>query len=267
MRLASAAERVVVARSAAALRLAGAALVLVALLALPSTAMAQGKKVQNKPYIDLRPFHFGVVVGMHLQDMEMLNVGPQTVVADDGTTTQLVTCDQDRWDPGFNVGVLGEWRMNDNFYFRLSPTLYFGNRHLMFTNLTTTLENGQPITQTQDMKSVYVAAPMDLIFAAPRFNNRRPYVLAGINPMLNLSGKDSDYLKLKRYDLLFEVGVGCNMYMPFFKLRPELKFCYGLINSLDTNHASTLKDDNMRIYSSAVSRATSKMIVLSFYFE
>ena len=71
-------------------------------------AMAQGSAVQNRPYTDLRPFHFGVVVGMHLQDIEFVNVGPQTIVADDGTSMQkVIACDQDRWDQGFNVGVLG----------------------------------------------------------------------------------------------------------------------------------------------------------------
>lgn len=37
-------------------------------------AGAQGTKVQNRPYTDLRPFHFGVLVGTHLQDMEFENV-------------------------------------------------------------------------------------------------------------------------------------------------------------------------------------------------
>ena len=67
-------------------------------------AMAQGKTVQNRPYTDLRPFHFGVVVGMHLQDIEFMNVGPQIITGADGTTAEkVITCDQDRWDPGFTV--------------------------------------------------------------------------------------------------------------------------------------------------------------------
>ena len=34
------------------------------------TATAQERKIQNKPYIDLRPMHFGILVGMNLQDIE-----------------------------------------------------------------------------------------------------------------------------------------------------------------------------------------------------
>jgi hypothetical protein len=33
------------------------------------TANAQERKPQNKPYIDLRPMHFGISVGFHMQDI------------------------------------------------------------------------------------------------------------------------------------------------------------------------------------------------------
>ena len=85
--------------------------------------------------------------------------------------------------------------------------------------------------------------------------------------MLNLSGKDSDYIKLKKYDVFLELGLGCDFYLPFFKLRPELKFCYSLINSLDTKHPDNLRDKNMLMYAKSVKEAHSKMVVLSFYFE
>lgn len=60
-------------------------------------AIAQERTVENRPYTDLRRFHFGVFVGAHLQDIELNNIGPQTVTAEDGTTRQvLITADQDR---------------------------------------------------------------------------------------------------------------------------------------------------------------------------
>lgn len=229
---------------------------------------AQNTVVQNRPYTDLRPFHFGVVVGTHFQDIEFNNIGPQIITAEDGTTMEkLITTDQDRWDNGFTVGVLGEFRLSENFAFRIAPAMYFGTKHLTFHNHTDKLENGEPIVQTQDLKSIYVSSALNLIFAAPRRNNYRPYVMTGLNPMINLSGKDEDYIKLKKYDCFFEVGMGCDFYLPFFKLRPELKFCYSLINSLDTDHASKIKDKNMLMYTNSVNEARTKMFVLSFYFE
>ena len=231
-------------------------------------SQAQERRVQNRPYTDLRPFHFGVMIGTHFQDMELLNAGPQIITNDDGTTTEaIVSADQDRWDTGFNVGVLGELRLNTHFQLRVAPAMYFGTRHLTFINHSDVDPDGKPREQKQQMKSAYISSAVDLIFAAPRFNNHRPYLMAGLNPMINLSGKSSDILKLKRYDMYAEIGVGCDFYLPFFKLRPELKFMYGISDALDKNHAKELRDKNMLKYTNSVKEAHTKMIALCFYFE
>lgn len=239
---------------------------LLVLLALP--VVAQDRTVQNRPYTDLRKLHFGVLVGAHLQDLELVNVGPQTVTTEDGgTQTMEIACDQDTWDPAFQVGVLAELRLSETFQFRVAPAMYFGSRHITFKNYSVADERKSYTEKTQQLKSAYISCAFDLIAAAPRFNNHRPYFMIGLNPTMNLMGKDQDYLKLKRTDVFLEAGIGCDFYLPFFKLRPELKFMYGLTNSLDTSHPSTLRDDAMRPYATSVSKARSKMICLTFYFE
>lgn len=232
------------------------------------TGMAQERTAQNKPYIDLRQLHFGILIGMHLQDIEFQNVGPQTITAEDGSqSVQTILCDADNWNPGFSVGVTAEVRINANLSARLTPTMHFGAKHLTFRNLSQLDENGRPRETTQDMKNTYISVPLDLKFSAPRFNNHRPYIMAGINPMINLTGKEQDIIQLKRYDTFVEVGLGCDFYLPFFKLIPELKFCYSLTNSLDKSHSDNLQDINMRAYANSVTAGHSKMIVLTFYFE
>lgn len=241
---------------------------IICLTLLPVALLAQERTVQNRPYTDLRDLHFGVLVGTHLQDLEFVNVGPQTITNDDGITQQvIVSTDQDRWDAGFNVGVLAELRLSTHFQLRVAPAMYFGARHIMFRNYSLLKENGAPTERRQDLKTAYVSSAFDLIAAAPRFNNHRPYVMAGLNPMVNLSGKGNDYLKLKKFDAFLEVGVGCDFYLPYFKLRPELKFMYGLTNCLNTNHDKDIRDKSMLPYTNSVNSARSKMIVLTFYFE
>ena len=232
-------------------------------------AMAQiDRRVQHKPYIDLRPLHFGILVGMNLQDIEFENTGPQTIVDEDGTThEELILCDADKWNPGFSVGVLGELRLSNHFSLRLTPTMHFGAKHLTFLNMKVLDEQGNPLRQTQDMKNTYVSLPIDLKFAAPRWNNHRPYIMAGINPTINLTSGEQDMVRIKRYNTMVEIGVGCDFYLPFFKLIPELKFCFGLGDVLDHNHINELRDANLRAYAGSVSSAQSKMIVLTFYFE
>ena len=91
--------------------------------------------------------------------------------------------------------------------------------------------------------------------------------MAGINPMINMTKGDQDIIRLKRFSTMVEVGLGCDFYLPFFKLIPELKFCFGLGNALDTNHVNELRDANLRAFAGSVSNAQSKMVVLTFYFE
>ncbi|WP_036878500.1 type IX secretion/gliding motility protein PorT/SprT [Xylanibacter oryzae] len=229
---------------------------------------AQERLVENIPYADLKTFHFGVVIGTHVQDTQFKNIGEQTIANESGIGIKKdIVCDQDRWDPGFTVGVAGEFKLNNYLGLRISPTMYFGSRHLTFRNRTDLDINNNYTETYQDLKSIYASAAIDLIYNSQRFNNQRPYILVGINPMLNLSAKNDDYIKLKTYDYLFEIGIGCDFYMPLFKLKPELKFCYSLINSLDTKHANDLKDKSMLLYTNSVKESRTKMIVLSFYFE
>ena len=70
-------------------------LIILLICGLPAKAQLYTGEVQNRPYTDLRPFHFGVLVGTHVQDLELQNAGPQIVTAEDGTTSEtLVTADQ-----------------------------------------------------------------------------------------------------------------------------------------------------------------------------
>ena len=229
---------------------------------------AQTQVVKNRPYTDLRPIHFGVLVGTHVQDLKFVNAGPQMIADENGNVVEsLVTTDQNSWDVGFNVGVLAEFRLNNYFAFRAAPTLYFGSRQLAFMNHKENDQQGNPIIKKQNLKTVYIASALDLIYASQRLNNVRPYIMAGVSPMLNLSGASGDVIRLKQFDCMLEVGMGCDFYLPFFKLRPELKFCYSLVNSLDKDHSKEIKDKNLLKYTNSVSEASSRMIVLTFYFE
>ena len=230
-------------------------------------AMAQERTVENRPYTDLRPFHFGVLVGTHLQDLEFLNAGPVTYTDADGNeASSNVTVDQDRWDPGFTVGVLGEFRLSTHFQLRIAPAMYFGTRHLAFHNVEAK-EGEKQDEVRQEMKTAYISSAFDLIFAAPRFNNHRPYIMAGLNPMMNLNSNKDSYMRLKKTDVFLELGLGCDFYMPFFKLKPELKFMYGLTNCYDKSHVANIKDKSMLPYTLSAKEAHSKMIALTFYFE
>ncbi len=218
-------------------------------------AAAQQRKVQNKPFIDERRFHYGFTVGLHDQGVNFENNG----YIDPATGSQWLV-ENDRHSYGFSVGVLGEWRLSRYFSLRLIPSLHFGSKHLSF------LDQATGHTASQDMKSTYISLPVDLKVSAPRFNNYRPYIVAGVSPMYDLTSGKHTLLRTKPLSLMLEAGFGCDFYLPFFKLIPELKFCFGLGNVLDKNRTD-ITDPTQLVYTQSVERATTSMLVLSFYFE
>lgn len=224
-----------------------------------ATCQAQERRVQNKPYIDDRRFHYGFFVGVHDQSLRLDNNGyipPST----ETTAGQQWVAQADQTNFGFSVGVLGEWRMSRYLALRVLPSLHFGSRHITFREL------GTDKYEAQDMKSCYVGVPVDLKVAAPRFNNYRPYVLFGVAPMYDLITSKQSKLRTKPFNLMLETGMGCDLYMPFFKFIPELKFCFGLGNLLQKNRTD-ITDPSQLIYTQSVDKATVGMVVLTFYFE
>ena len=79
--------------------------------------------------------------------------------------------------------------------------------------------------------------------------------------------QEVDYIKLKKTDLFLELGLGCDFYLPYFKLRPELKFMYGITDTYDKTHIKNIKDKSTLPYTLSAKSAHSKIIALTFYFE
>lgn len=224
------------------------------LLLMPLCAVAQERKVQNKPYIDFRRLHYGFFVGTHVQDMEFVNNG---FVTEDG---EMWYADVANYTPGFSVGVLADLRLGRYFSLRAIPTMHFGQNTLLFR------EQNSGETSKQTIKTTYIAFPVHVKYAAERFNNFRPYVTAGVSPMLNLTVKKQQQLLVKRFDCMIEVGFGCDFYLPFFKLIPELKFAFSPIDVLQKERKDLL-DANYIKFTNSVDKVVSKMIILSLYFE
>ncbi len=117
------------------------------------------------------------------------------------------------------------------------------------------------------MKSTLVVLPFDLKFSSMRYRNSRPYVTAGVMPTFDVSKRRSDIFQFNVADCFLTVGFGCDFYLPFFKLIPEVKFCFGLTDLLRHDRPDLADDPSMLKYTQSVRRAASKMFVLTFYFE
>ena len=216
---------------------------------------AQERKVMHRPYLDNRRLHWGFLFGLQMQDMELKNNGYI-----DPTTGEQWYADVDAYNPGFTVGILGEMRLSKHFALRTTPSMYFGQKRIWFHEQT----SGRDTTQV--LKSAYIALPVNVKFAAPRYNNFRPYFIAGAAPAIDLTNHKHRAISTRPLDCFLEVGMGCDIYLPFFKLIPELKFSFGLLDILKKKR-SDLIDGTLMKYTNSLDDAHTKMITLTLYFE
>lgn len=228
-------------------------LILLAMMAFCS--FAQKEQLMNKPFIDNRQLHWGFFLGLNFMDMEIKNNG----IVDPATGEQWFS-DVSRYQPGFSVGVLGALRINKYIELRTTPTLHFGQKFIKMH------DNISQRDTSQTMRTNYISVPISGKFAAPRHNNFRPYFTLGLAPTFCLSNHNQEIYKAKTFDCYLEIGMGCDIYLPYFKLIPELKFCFGLADIISKNRDDLL-DKSIMKFTNSVESSSSNMIVLTLYFE
>jgi len=248
-------------------------LVSILFICLGSNARAQG----NLPYIDDKLIHFGFSIGFNAMDFGITESGSTLDIYDKTKSTSgdiiytqvgqgVYHVDVSDLSPGFSVGLISDLRLNRYLNLRFTPTLNFARRQLIFNKITTTADSYK---ETVAIASIPVALPVYLKYSSERVGNYRPYLIGGLGTYFDLSSNDANpYVQLNKVSFYTEFGVGCDIYFPFFKLAPELKFAIGLGKNSDIlNHDPTLKDQKDKFYTEALSRLTSRAITLTFNFE
>ncbi|MDD2299075.1 MAG: porin family protein [Fermentimonas sp.] len=223
-------------------------------LSLSANINAQHRKLQNLPYADRRIFHLGFTLGLHTQDLILSHSG---FMNENG---EVWFSEIPEYSPGIAVGLIGDMYINDYLNLRFVPTLYLGDKLFMFKEHISGDEFSLRI------RSNYISIPVYLKLSARRTDNFRPYILMGGYNNLELARKKNLAVLLKQNDFGIEFGIGCDFYLPMFKLAPELKFSFGLIDVLEKDRVD-LKDEEVLKYSNSLSKATTRMITLSLNFE
>ncbi len=224
------------------------------LVAIPLTLPAQ-KKVQYLQYEDLKPYHFGFLVGTHTQDLVLSHSG--TIDAEGNRWYGSVPT----YAPGFSVGVLGDLRLADFLSLRSSPTIHFGSKNVALTSDA----QGSEIVRSE-IRSNYFMLPLSLRYRGARTDNYRPYLMGGVSAGIDMGRDKHEPLLLTRIHPYVEFGVGCDLYLPYFRLVPELKFCLGL-NDILIHHRTDQDSEAFLRYTNAFDRITSRLLVLSLQFE
>ncbi|NAY92438.1 outer membrane beta-barrel protein [Muricauda sp. JGD-17] len=134
---------------------------------------------------------------------------------------------------GFNVGLIGEMRINEFLDARFEPGLLYTARTLGFPGFTSEVD------AIREVKSTYIRFPLLLKMSARRFGNWKPFVTGGVYTSMNLGSKEdslddnsSGEFRMKKNVYGYELGFGLDIYTEYFKFSPSIRGVFALTDEL-----------------------------------
>lgn len=134
---------------------------------------------------------------------------------------------------GFNVGLIGEMRINEFLDLRFEPGLNYTSRLLGFPGF----DNDRDAVR--EVKSTYINFPILLKVSAKRFGNWKPFLIGGGSRTLNLGSNEaslddnsSGTFRMKKWIYNYELGFGIDFYLEYFKFTPSIRGVFALTDEL-----------------------------------
>lgn len=212
------------------------------------------KKSQNLARYDFQKIHFGFTLGINELNFN-LQKNSNTITND--TLKTIYTKSQ----KGFNLGIVSNLRLGKYTDLRFVPALIFGERQLEYEFLNNANSNNEKLKK---IESTLLEFPVYLKYKSERYNNFRAYIMSGIKYSMDIASQDEiddegqEIVKLKKNDLMGEIGFGLDFYLEYFKFSPQIKISHGLINLLT-------KDQS--VYTQSINGLRTNGWMLSFTFE
>ena len=152
---------------------------------------------------------------------------------------------------GFNVGLIGEMRLNNFLDLRFEPGLHYTSRNLGFPGFDNERD------AIREVKSTYINFPLLLKFSAKRFGNWKPFLIGGAATTLNLGSNEtslddnsSGTFRMTKWGYNYELGFGIDFYLEYFKFTPSIRGVFAITDELvrdkDPNSPWTGNIDGMR---------------------
>ncbi|RAV99112.1 type IX secretion/gliding motility protein PorT/SprT [Pseudochryseolinea flava] len=202
--------------------------------ALTSSLVAQGQLSQeakwarkNNPNYDKKKLTYGFLIGLHTSTYQIKYSDRMTSQKFDSLHSVVPD-----WNRGFALGFIVNYRATDFLDLRLTPTVAFHEHTLNYRFTDPAVPDIRELVET-----TMVELPILLKYKSERRGNVRMYVVGGVKPSIEASGKNKEdekngNLKITGSNINLEAGFGFDLYYPLFKFSPEIRFSRGLSNIL-----------------------------------
>ncbi|MBU8891639.1 MAG: PorT family protein [Bacteroidales bacterium] len=218
---------------------------------------AQKEIVLNYQNVDNKKIHFGFTIGFNTMDFKITR-SMNTFGAD----SAILLPEINDLVPGFHVGIVSNLRLNKHLDFRFLPGIALGQRKILF------YDNNQNVVSEMKIESTFIDLPLTFKYKSTRIANTRPYVIGGVNVRNDMArnkefNEDEEiYIKLKPFDVYYEMGAGLDFYLAYFKFSIEIKYSVGILNVVSSDPA-----DDYPQYTNSIDKLNSRMFMISLHFE
>ncbi|MEM6642010.1 MAG: porin family protein [Bacteroidota bacterium] len=217
-----------------------------------SNCFSQNNPTDNLINYDNQWIHYGFLIGIH-SSKYVTKYSDTFVTPALDTVHSIVPGNLG----GFKLGFVINMRVAQYLDFRLLPTVGFYEH-----DLTYRFTNGSILRELKD--ATMIELPMLFKYKSARRGNLGMYMVFGVNPSLEASGRGDEVdvqeqLKLKNWNVAIDVGVGLDVFYPFFKFSPEIRYSYGLRNMLTEGEPNE--------FSIGLSRLTTQNLGIFITFE
>ena len=140
----------------------------------------------------------------------------------------------DKSQPGFNLGLIGNWQFNRYFDLRFIPNMTFGEKLIQYNTINGLVDNR--------IKTTYITIPVCVRYKSEPVNDWRLFVIAGLKYDYNIDPQERppsepNRIILRKDGLSMEYGIGLQYFFSYFIFSPELKYSHSLFNMLDPNQS------------------------------
>lgn len=191
---------------------------------------------------DQNPFSFGYMFQYVNSSYKILKKpGWRTPYYDQGTNRNVTDSLNSITSPGtagFSLGFLARYSLTDNLEVRVIPTLVFADKTVSYQYRTQDLapDKNQIVSTTQ------AEFPLEFKLKSNRLGNFRAYVIGGVKYAYGIGNQnktsEADLAPLERKlknvpnFSSYTAGFGCDIYLEYFKLSPEIKLSNSFGNVL-----------------------------------
>ncbi len=163
---------------------------------------------------------------------------------------------------GFNVGLIGEMRLNEFLDLRFEPGLLYNTRTLGFPGF---LDEKDAI---REVKSTYINFPILLKASTRRIGNWKPFLIGGLSTSMNLGSNESSLddnsggtFRMKKSVYNYEMGFGIDFYLEYFKFTPSIRGVFAISDELVRDN------DPNSPWTSNIAAMRTRGIFVNFTFE